>query len=152
MYTQLLSERDSFAATPLYPASTNGQSNTGAVDMSKFNRVVFKCLLGSVPGGANVQLWLQQGNLSNGASGFNIAQVTGGGNIATGLLTQGSAEVALEVAASQLATNCRYVKCTVNVTGIASLLSVTPVGTEARYGPANASDFDSANTTYVNGN
>ncbi len=137
-FCENLQERDSFAATPIYPASNSGTQGTGAVDMSKFNRVQFLWGVGTVGANASVQFYLAQTNDSTGASGVNLTSssptnISVAGNVGS-----------IEVQAEQL--TARYVVCNAVVTVNACVLSVFPYGTMARYQPANTYDY---NTTRV---
>ena len=130
-FCQTLAERDSLAGNAVIPASLNGTSNTGLVDMSRFNRVMFICATGTV--NSNSATVLQQGNNANGSDQTNIT------NAAAANVNGANATWTLEVASNQLTG--RYVRCQI-VNTLASIGAVIPVATMARYAPANA--YDSA--------
>jgi hypothetical protein len=127
MMTEKLAERDAIAGTGIVPASTNGAAYTGTVDMSKYNRVQFIGLCGTLGGSGTVDAGLYQSNNSNGATNTSVA----GTNIAQ--ITVNNSTFRIEVRADQL--TARYVLCKVTVGTLASIVGMVPLGTEARYHP-----------------
>lgn len=132
MFTQLLKERDSIAALPVFPASMNGSQVTGAVDASKFNRINFDVLVGTLGSGGSIQAYLCESVNSNGTGLTNIS-----GGAITNIATANCAAT-LEVSAMSLTK--RYVYCGFIVNVIASIFSCTPRGTEGRFPPVNSND------------
>ena len=136
MYQQTCRERDSVNGTGIYPVSLNGQTNSGTFDMSVFNRVCFYCMQGV--GAFSLNATLYQGNNSNGSDGAalsaNSFQLSNGAN----------SQFTIECRGDQM--TYRYAKLNLLTAG-AVLVSVFGVGTECRYGPANAFDLNSTLVT-----
>lgn len=109
----------------LLPISVNGQTNSGTIDMSKYNRAQFLVSLGLGVATGNINL--QQTANANGAGATNIS----GATIA---YTANSAVYGLEVRADQLTS--RYVKCNL-VTDGACIASIIGEGAIPRFQPVS---------------
>jgi hypothetical protein len=136
MYQQTCRERDSINGTGIYPQSVNGQTNSGTIDMSLFNRACWYIMQGV--GAFQLNATLYQGNNSNGSDGAAISansfQVSNAAN----------SQFTVEIRGDQM--TYRYAKLNL-VTAGAVLCSAFGVGTECRYGPANAYDLNSSLVT-----
>lgn len=141
MFTEQIKERDSFAGTPVFPASVNGANNTGTVDMSKFHRVFFLGSVGTLGGSATVDCKLQE---TNEVGGGNATDIT---NAAITQINTANSKFTLEIRADQVTK--RYVRGVLTIGTAASVACLFPIGTVARYKPANGNDVDSANTQRV---
>ncbi len=135
MYTEQLSQALSIAATEIDPVSQAiGTVTSGAVDMSKFHRVMFAVMVGSVGAAGTVDAKLQQSATGTGGwtdvTGSNITTVTAGDKIVT-----------LEMRSDQLSTGQRYVRLSITVGGNAVLIAALPLGGEAIQKPGSANDI-----------
>lgn len=142
MFTQQLKERDAIAAAPVYPRTLNSATaNTGAVDASKFARIQFLVVVGSLTNTPPVSASLYQTNESSGA---NATQISGSAitNIATS-----NRMATLEVQSPQL--TARYVYCSVACTGDPGVVACIPIGTEGRYPPVNNNDVNTVTERLV---
>lgn len=137
-FCETLRERDSLNGTAIIPAALNGTYNTGVVDMSRFNRVMFICATGTV--NSNSATVLQQCNNVNAS---DAAAIT---NAAAANVNSANATWSLEVASNQL--TARYVRCQY-VNTLSSIGTVIPVATMSRYGPANSYDGNQVNQRFV---
>jgi len=128
MFTAQLKELISLPALSggLIPASVNGQTNTGTIDMSKFKRAMFLLQMGN---GATANAYLQQTANANGAGATNISGAT--------LALISNEAGATEVRSDQL--TLRYVKLNIT-TDAAGIISAMGFGCEPRFAPANAYD------------
>lgn len=143
--TELIKEQQSFAGTPVFPISNNGTQYTGTVDMSKFNRVSFVCISGTVGGGGNCVYQLQQTNNSNGQSNTNVAASnTGTGTTIT--ITGSSQMSTIECRADQL--TARYAQVSMVVNTNASVVGCVPEAFEPRQHP-QASDVSAVTPARV---
>jgi hypothetical protein len=129
MMTELQKEAISLAAINcgLPPQSVNGSINTGTIDMSKFNRGGF---IVSSAGTANA--YLKQSANANGAGATNMQSSP---QNAAAVNTNGF--VTLECRSDEMTS--RYLLCQI-VTDAAASTCAVGIGTEPRFGPANASD------------
>jgi hypothetical protein len=135
MITEQLSQALSIAAAELDPVSQAIATVTsGGVDMSKFERVMFLLMVGSVGGAGTVDAKLQQSATSGGTytdiSGASITQITASNKIAT-----------LEIKSTQLTTGNQFVRLSVTVGGNAVLIAALPIAGEARQKPGSAQDI-----------
>ena len=131
-FTERLFERDSLNGTLINNLSVNGTlTNTGLTDMSRFNK--YMCIVSVAGAGGAVAAYLQQGNNANGSDQANIA------NAAAATMNSANSVCTLEISSNQLTG--RYVRTQLN-TSAAVIVSAVPIGTDARYAPANA--YDSA--------
>lgn len=142
MFTEQLKERDSIAAAPIYPRTLNAATaNTGAVDASKFNRIGFDLLVGTLTGAATVSASLYQTNESNGASSTQIS-----GSAITNISTT-NRMATLEIMSAQL--TARYVYCSVTVNAEPGVVACLPTGTVGRYPPVNNNDVNTVTERLV---
>jgi hypothetical protein len=135
MITEQLSQALSFAGTELDPVSQGVATvNTGGVDMTKFERVLFVLMVGAVGGAGTVDAKLQESATVGGSysdiSGGSITQITAANKIAT-----------LEIKASQLSSGKTAVRMAVTVGGNAVLIAALAIGGEAHQKPASAQDI-----------
>lgn len=136
MYTELLKERDSIPALPVFPGSYNGaNAASGFINMALFNRAEFFLMIGQQVAGASVvNAWLVESNFANGASPTNIASCA-----ITALASSTVNTVcSLEVTAQQITK--QFVGCVANIASFGTNIAILPVGTDARYKPANNND------------
>ncbi len=135
------------AAQPIFPASQAAATvGTGAVDMSKYNRVAFVGGVGTLGANATVAAWLQQANTSDGG---NATAVINGTNIALSTnFTAANATFSLELVngSQELSSTGRYVTCNMNVATNACVICCYPIGYIARNPPVT--DYNT-NTTGV---
>lgn len=134
MFTELLRERDSMPANAVWPQSINNTTaTTGVVDMSLFHRVEFVGFIGAGTTGT-VRAYLQESSNSNGVGATNIA-----GCIITNIVNTANQAFTLECSAMQLTK--RYVVGVIEENqAIAKTVALFPIGTMARFKPANNSD------------
>ncbi len=137
MYTEQLSQALSVAGTELDPVSQVAATvTTGGVDMSKFHRVSFVLMVGSIGAAGTVDAKLQTSPVSNFGSGVadvagsNITQITASNKIVT-----------LEMRADQVPAGSRYARLSVTVGTNAVLIAALPIGGEAVEKPGNANDI-----------
>lgn len=127
MFTELFKESIIIAAAPAYAASGNANLETGAVDMSRFNRVAFILHVGTIGDASNVNMYLQESDESDGANGTNITDA-----VLTSALNAANTEATIELQASQLTK--RYVKAVADPGGAnASIFGIIPLAFEPRY-------------------
>lgn len=132
--TEALYEDHPIAGTPIYPVSNNGSQFTGTVDMSKFYRVQFLCMVGTLGGGGNFLFQLQQTNNANGASNVNIAGTSGGQNPVINTMATASQIARIEIRADQMTR--QYCQCAIIGNGTnAGVPSCIPMASEARQHP-----------------
>jgi hypothetical protein len=127
-----LSEGLSVPAAELDPVSqAAGAVTTGGVDMSRFQRVMFLLMVGSVGASGTVDAKLQDSNdnstFADLSPGVSITQVTASNKIVT-----------VEIRADQCR---RYVRLSVTVGTNAVLIAAVPLAGEAVYKPAKAKDI-----------
>jgi hypothetical protein len=134
MIQEQMSQALSIAGTPIHPQTLNNASaNTGGVDMSKFERVLFVVDIGSVTGGGSLTAKLQ---ISADNATFN--DLAGGAATA---VTTSSKVVTLECRAGQLGTGNRYVRCRLTEGGSQNVVcACIPLGGDAHQKPASAQD------------
>lgn len=133
MFTQLLKERDSIAAQPVFPQSINGASGTtGAVDMSLFARCQFLGFVGSLGGSATVDCRLMETNEAGGGNATNIA------NASITQISTANRAFTIEVQAMQMTK--RYLVGVITVGVAASVVGLFPIATEGRYPPVTNND------------
>lgn len=136
-YMNELMQEELTSVAPIYPASNNGLQYTNTVDMSKYNRIMFHVVTGTVNGGGNVVFQLQQTNNSNGQSNTNVAQTNSGtGTKVT--ITGSSQEAMVEARADQIAPY-RYVQGSMQVNNNVSICGAFGWTSEARQHPAGTS-------------
>jgi hypothetical protein len=134
MYTEQLSQALSIAGTEIDPVSqAAGTVTTGAVDMSKFHRILCVLMVGNVGGAGTVDAKLQQS--ATGAGGWTDVA---GSNITT--VTVSNKVVTLEIRYDQLAAGQRYVRLSITVGVNAVLIAALAIGGEAVEKPASAND------------
>jgi hypothetical protein len=135
MFTQTLKEGLSIAGTPVHGISASGNQATGTIDMGKFNRAMFVGDIGTLGANATVSAWLEQCVNANGTGNANIT----GANITA--ISSANKMFTIEIRADQLAATGtgQYVRCVVNA-NVASVVSVVPIGAEARYQPSTSND------------
>lgn len=138
--TEALYEDHAIAGTPIFPVTNNGSQFTGTVDMSKFNRVQFLCMVSTLGGGGNFLFQLQQTNNSNGASNVNIAGSSGGQNPVVTVAT--ASQIArVEIRSDQMTR--QYVQCAIIGNGTnAGIPSCVPMASEARQHPQGGTSVD----------
>ena len=134
MITEQLSQALSIAAAELDPVSQGVATVTsGGVDMSKFERVLFLLMVGSVGAAGTVDAKLQESATSGGTytdiAGASITQITASNKIAT-----------LEIKATQLSSGKTAVRLSLTVAVNAVLIAVLPIAGEAKQKPASAQD------------
>jgi hypothetical protein len=135
MITEQLSQSLSFAGTELDPVSQGVATvNTGGVDMTKFERVLFVIMVGAVGGAGTVDAKLRSSATVNGTyadiSGASITQITASNKIAT-----------LEIKSTQMPSGQPFCRMDVTVGGNAVLIAALAVGGEAHQKPASAQDI-----------
>ncbi len=135
MITEQLSQALSIAAAELDPVSQGiGTVTSGGVDMSKFERVLFLLMVGSVGAAGTVDAKLQESATSGGTytdiSGGSITQITASNKIAT-----------VEIKATQLSSGKQFVRLSVTVGGNAVLIAAVPLAGEAHQKPGSAQDI-----------
>lgn len=140
MMTELVKERQGLAALNggLAIASVNGSTNTGTIDMSKFNRAQFIVGIGSAGTG---NAYLKQSANSNGTGATNIQM-----NPQNAAALGANGFVTLEARSDQLTS--RYLLCQI-VTDAAYNVVAIGEGFEPRFEPANAADNAAINTRLV---
>lgn len=143
MFDELFKEGFAIAATPLFPASqAAGAIGTGAVDMSKYNRVAFVGALGTLGANATVAAWLQQTNNSDGSGGAAL-----GTNVALSTnFSAANASFSLELLNGSQQLTARYVTCNMAIGVNACVVSCIPLGYIPRNPPVT--DYNT-NTTGV---
>jgi hypothetical protein len=136
MIQEQMSQALSIAGTPIHPQTLNNASaNTGAVDMSKFERVLFVVDIGSVTGGGSLAAKLQ---VATDSAFTTPVDLSGGGATA---VTASSKVVTLECRAGQLGTGYRYVRCRLTEGGSQNVVcACIPLGGDAHQKPASAQD------------
>lgn len=136
MYTALAKEQIALPALSggLLPISAAAQTNSGTIDMSKYNRAHFIISLGL--GTATGNIALQQTNNANGATALAVNN----GSIA---YTANNSIFTLEARADQLSYGTRYLKVNFIPDG-AIITSIVGEGLEPRFQPIT--DNTSVNT------
>jgi hypothetical protein len=134
MYTEQLSQALSIAGTEIDPVSQGaGTVTSGAVDMSKFHRIMCVLMVGNVGAAGTVDAKLQQSATGSGGwtdiAGSNITQVTASNKVVT-----------LEIRYDQLTAGQRYVRLSITVGVNAVLIAALPIGGEAVEKPASSND------------
>ena len=138
--TMLCRERDSLNAAAIPPSSLNGTYNTGGIDMSVFERGQFFISWGDATG-STINAALYQGNSADGSGKVAVTNgLSSSYNTLNGTMT-------MELRSDQMFA--RYLFCQVVVATVALLTSVTPVGTVARFRPANSFDNSKVATRFA---
>jgi hypothetical protein len=110
---------------------------TGAIDMSKWNRVVFIVMAGDLGSSATVDFKVTEASTSGGSysdiSGKAITQLTQAG-------TDDNKQALVEVLASELGSGKQFIKGSFTVGTATSDGGVIALGFHPRFGPAG--DFD----------
>jgi hypothetical protein len=145
MITEQLSQALSIAGTPVHPQTLNNSTQkTGAVDMQKFERVMFVVDIGAVTGGGSLSMKIQE---SVDTTDGNFSDLSGGGATA---VTASSKVVTLECRARQLSSGKRYVRCVLTETGSQNVVcGCLPLGGEAHQKPGSAQDDASVSQRLV---
>lgn len=133
MYTEQLSQALSVAAA-VNPATLNNSTGTsGAVDMSKFQRVMAVVSIGANAGSVTAKFQ------SCATSGGSYADVTSGPTLTA--ITAANKQGTLELRADQLAAGQQFVKLLITEGNTQNAVcSGVVLGGEAEYKPAKAQD------------
>ena len=147
--TEALYEDHAIAGTPIYPVSNNGSQFTGTVDMSKFARCQFLCVVGTLGAGGNFLFQLQQTNNSNGVTNVNITGASQSPVLSLGNVMATASQIArIEIRSDQMTR--RYVQCAVIGNGTnAGIPSCFPMASEARQHPQGGTSTDLSYPTIV---
>lgn len=138
-FCELVKERDSVNGAAVFPQSLNGaNASTGAIDMSRFNRVIFYGMTGSATPTSVVGASIQQTNNANGSGATNIASY-----VITNMTNATNQAFSIEINAMQM--TARYAVGFIFVNTAANTVSLIPVATDARYHPATTFDDASVN-------
>ena len=109
-----------------------GTADTDVIDLSRFNRVFFSLLTGTLPAGATVDFKLQQSDLPGGTftdiTGKAITQLTQVGG-------HSNSQVIVEMRNEDLLDDRRYIRGRVTVGVAASPLAVIALAGEPRFAP-----------------
>jgi hypothetical protein len=123
------------------PASLSvGAHNSDVIDMSKFERVAFVLLTGTLGASATVDLAVKYDT----ASGGSFANTLAGKTIAQMVkATDDNKQAVIEVKADELPEGARYLRGTITVGTAASQAALVVLGGDAKYGPAKDHDLSS---------
>ena len=117
-----------------------GSHSTDAVDMSKFEEVMFIVAVGTLGTSGTVDFKVQESDQAAGTysdiSGKSITQLTDAGN-------DDNKQAVVVVKASELTPGKRYVKGVLTVGTAASDACVVAIAGKPRYAPASAFDLSS---------
>ena len=140
MYTERLSEQLAIVATidpDAYAAST---VLTDAIDMSKFRRVMFIVMAGTLGASATLDFKVTECATSGGTysdlSGKSITQLTQAGS-------DDDKQVIVEVAAEEMGSGKRYLKGSLTIGTATSDAGVIALADVGRYKPESGSDLAS---------
>ncbi len=129
-FTELIKERQALNGC-VAPVNTNGQLNTGTVDMSLYGRVQFIVIVKD--SGGNVNACIQQGNNANGSDAANTTVYT------TTLLNTANQFSTLELQYGSPELTGRYVRCTA-VSTAATNIGFVGEAFDPRYHPIGTND------------
>ncbi len=133
-WPELLREALGLNGAPIHAASHNGVTNTGCVDMSKFQRATFLGDVGTLGSSGTLDAACYESDYENGAAPNNIIA-----NTSITQITAANKRWTQEVNATQMTR--RYLFCSTNNLIAASVYSVSPIGAEPRDHPANTNDY-----------
>jgi hypothetical protein len=133
MYTEQLTQQLSIAAV-VSPQTLNGSTGTsGAVDASKFRRIMAVISIGANAGSITAQFQ------SSATSGGSYANVSGGPTVTA--ITAANEQATIELRDDELAAGQRYVKLTITEGNSANAVcSGVVLGGEAELKPAKNQD------------
>lgn len=135
-----LSERLAIVATIDPQSASAGNYDSDAVDVSKFERVMFVLLAGALGSSGTVDFKLRESDASGGTygdiSGKAATQLTQAG-------TDDNKQVVIEIKADELTDGKRFVKARVTTATAASLVALVALAGEARDRPISADDLAS---------
>ena len=148
MFTEQLTQALSLPASAIPPANYAVNNTTaqlsGAVDMSKFKRVMGIAAMG-VMGGLNALIYFTESN----ASGGTYTNVASGASV---LLDTDNTVATVEMRADQLGSGKRFVKLNALLPGnvnTGTQLAAVVLGGEAPYKPANANDVNTVSRSVM---
>jgi hypothetical protein len=135
MWTEQLSQGLSIAAANHPQTLNNSAATSGAVDMSKFRRILAVVDIGAVTGGGSLTAKLQQATTSGGA----YSDIPGATATA---VTASSKVVTIELRADELTGANQFVKLVMTETGSQNVVCQGIIlGGEAVEKPASAQDI-----------
>lgn len=144
MYNEALSQQLAVVATIDPDSLSAGAANSDAVDMSKFNRVLFLFLSGDLGTSATMDGKLQ-GSVDGSTgwtdlSGKSITQFTQAGSDSD---KQALVEITAEELAGYGSGTYRYVRGVITIGTAASEAALVALGASARFHPASDDDLAS---------
>jgi hypothetical protein len=144
MYTEQLTQALGFCTEIDAQVINNTNKTTGAIDMSKFKRVLFVINVGAVTGGGSLNFQLVEDTQSSLATATNLA----GNNTSQTGFTTANKLVTFEARADQMSK--RYLGLKVTETGSQNVnVCVIGFGGEAVLKPGSAQNAASVNTQNV---